>query len=157
MLDAFVPIRCCSCSVPHDLLHLNKGYSRVCFFYCLPSYSSSGSLEPCDLPSPADFIIAALFFPKNQSNAMQLSVLSLAPAVGMEPAPTPSAFHCVLGLIRRCSTGQGRVCCGAAQCQSHCCPCHLMATASSTLGHKGCGPLAALQGPGGCWPSGSAS
>lgn len=32
VLDAFVPIRCCSWFVPHDLLHLNKGYSGVCFF-----------------------------------------------------------------------------------------------------------------------------
>lgn len=45
---------------------------------------------------------------------MQLSVLSLAPAVGMEPGPTPPASHCVLDLIRRCFTlDKGQDDCGS--------------------------------------------
>lgn len=72
-----------------------------------------GSLEPCVLPSPEDFIIAAatgLSFSNNQSNAIEISVLSVAPDVWMEPVPTLGCFALYFGF--KPSGGKHQPCTG---------------------------------------------
>ena len=104
VLDACVPIRCCSWSVPHDLLQLNKGYSQVYFFTACRLIAPQAKRVPRVLCSPFSRRFyncccrRTFFFPNNQSNAIQISVLSLAPDVEMEPLPTSTALHCISDL-----------------------------------------------------------
>lgn len=104
VLDACVLIRCCSWTVPHDLLQLNKGYSPVCFFTAWLFIAPQAKRVPGALCSPFsrrfyNFCCRRTFFsPNNQSNAIQISMLSLALDVKMEPVSTPTALHCISDL-----------------------------------------------------------
>lgn len=104
VLDACVPIRCCSWSVPHDLLQLNKGYSQVCFFTACLLIAPQAKRVPGALWSPFSRRFyncccrRTFFSPNNQNNAIQISALSLVPDAKMEPVPTPAALCCILDL-----------------------------------------------------------
>lgn len=105
--DACVPIRCCSWSVPHDLFQLSKGYSQVCFFTACLLIAPQARRVPGALCSPFSRRFyncccrRTFCFPNNQSKAINTSVLSLAPDVRMEPAPTPAALRCISDLNRQ--------------------------------------------------------
>lgn len=100
------------CLCAHQVLQLvcsswpastHQGLFPGLLFYCL-LISLQAERVPGALCSPFSrrfyncCCCRTFFFPNNQSNAIQNSVLSLAPDMKMEPVPTHSALHYISDL-----------------------------------------------------------